>query len=271
MSELGMLALGVGNAFSARFYSSCLAFEADGKWLLVDCPHPIRKILRESSHEAGRQLDLDQISAVVLTHLHADHCSGLEGLGFYCRFILGRRMPLLAHPRVMARLWTGHLAAGMQYSEQGWPGGVVEQRLQDFFEWTPLDETAAVEFPPFRLRCRPTLHSVPTTALMIDAGGASLGYSADTAFDPSLVDWLSAADQIVHETGPGHLHTPYENLLGVPAAVRSRMRLVHYPDDFDMAASAIEPLQQGRYYTMAGSTEEPNAGSEGAASAARVL
>jgi len=28
------------------------------------------------------------------------------------------------------------------------------------------------------------------------------------------------------------------------------MRLIHYPDDFDLDNSAIEPLRQGRYYTV---------------------
>ncbi len=39
-----------------------------------------------------------------------------------------------------------------------------------------------------------------------------LGFSADTAFDPTLIDWLAPADLIVHEaTTLAHhgLHTPY--------------------------------------------------------------
>jgi ribonuclease BN (tRNA processing enzyme) len=262
MSELGLLALGVGDAFSARFYSSSVAVEADGTWLLIDCPHPIRKMLREAAGKAGTRVDLDAIEGVVLTHLHADHCSGLEGLGFYCRFTLGRRMRLMAHPRVAARLWDGHLAAGMQFSDQGpTGGGITERKLEDFFEWIPLDENQAVACGPFRVRCRATVHSVPTTALIIDAGQASLGYSADTAFDPGLIDWLSAADLIVHEAGRGHLHTPYERLLELPASMRSKIRLIHYSDDFDVSASEIEPLEQGRHYpirNLSRQTREPD-------------
>ena len=32
--------------------------------------------------------------------------------------------------------------------------------------------------------------------------------------------------------------------------LRARMRLIHYPDDFDPAASVIEPLRQGRCYDV---------------------
>ena len=250
MSGMSLLALGVGDAFSGRYYSSCLALHADGAWLLIDCPHPIRKLMREASASAGLDLDIPQVSAVALTHLHADHCSGLEGLGFFSRFVLGRRATLLAHPLVSARLWDGHLAGGMEVALQGPRVPALERTLDDFFDVRPLAYEQEVSVGPFRLRCRLTNHSVPTTALRVGAAGRTLGYSADTAFDPDLIDWLADADLIVHETNPGFLHTPYEQLAALPEALRTRMRLIHYPDDFDLDSSAIERLRQGRYYTV---------------------
>jgi ribonuclease BN (tRNA processing enzyme) len=246
LSGLRLLTLGVGDAFSALYYSTCLALEADGHWLLVDCPHPIRKILRESGLAAGISLDVEQIGALALTHLHADHSSGVEGLAFFARFLLGRRLPLLAHPEVLAHLWDNHLSGGMAAATLEPGTAPVYRRLEDFFEVRPLGEEQPVEVGPFSVLCRPTPHSIPTTALRIRAGGRCLGYSADTTFDPALIDWLAAADLIVHETNPGLMHTPYEDLARLPAAVRARMRLIHYPDTFDLAASAIEPLRQGQ-------------------------
>ena len=250
MSGMSLLALGVGDAFSGRYYSSCLALHADGAWLLIDCPHPIRKLMREASASAGLDLDIPQVTAVALTHLHADHCSGLEGLGFFSRFVLGRRATLLAHPVVSARLWDGHLAGGMEVALQGPGVPALERTLDDFFDVRPLAYEQEVSVGPFRLRCRLTNHSVPTTALRVRAAGRTLGYSADTAFDPDLIAWLTDADLIVHETNPGFLHTPYEQLAALPEALRTRMRLIHYPDDFDLDHSAIEPLRQGRSYTV---------------------
>src|SRR5258708_3755013 len=69
MSKLRLLCLGVGDAFSALHYSSCFALESDSRWLLVDCPHPIRKIAREGAHTAGVAFDLAHIDALVLSHL----------------------------------------------------------------------------------------------------------------------------------------------------------------------------------------------------------
>jgi hypothetical protein len=39
-------------------------------------------------------------------------------------------------------------------------------------------------------------------------------------------------------------------LAALPADVRAKMRLVHYPDEFDRLASVIEPLVQGRVYEV---------------------
>jgi ribonuclease BN (tRNA processing enzyme) len=109
------------------------------------------------------------------------------------------------------------------------------------------DEPATVG--PFTIECRRTIHHIPTTAVRVRAGGRTLGLSADTAFDPSLIEWLAAADLFLHETNHG-VHTPYAELAALPAEVRAKMRLIHYPDDFDLAGSAIEPLRQGRAYEV---------------------
>jgi ribonuclease BN (tRNA processing enzyme) len=200
--------------------------------------------MREAGAASGLHIDVENIAAVVLTHLHADHSSGLEGLGFYAHFVLGRRMPILAHPKVAERLWDGHLAAGMEWSMRRLGDPLTPRRFDDFFEIRLLDESQAVTFGPFAIECRPTIHSLPTTAVRIHAGGRRLGCSADTAYDPGLIDWLSAADLIVHETGHG-IHTPYEKLAALPENIRRKMRLTHYSDDFDIAGSVIPVLRQG--------------------------
>jgi len=239
-----VIALGVGDAFSRDHYSSCLAVGADGAWLLIDCPHPIRKILRESGRAAGVDLDVGSFAACVVTHLHADHASGLEGLGYFSFFALRRPARLVLHPAVAARLWDGHLAAGMEELME--VGGAVRRRgLDDYFALTALDEAAPVAIGPFAIECRRTIHHIPTTALRITAGGRRLGYSADTAFDESLIAWLAdGSDLVIHETNLG-VHTPYEKLAELPAPLRAKMRLIHYPDEFPREDRAIRLMRQG--------------------------
>jgi ribonuclease BN (tRNA processing enzyme) len=245
MSEgLAVVVLGVGDAFSAEHYSTCLAVGSADQWLLIDCPHPIRKILRESGAAAGVGLDVASFTACVVTHLHADHASGLEGYGYFSFFALRRPAHLVIHPAVAARLWDGHLAAGMEELME--VGGQTRPRgLADYFALSFLDEAAPLQVGPFAIECRRTIHHIPTTALRIRAGGRCLAYSADTAFDPSLIDWLGEGDLVIHETNLG-VHTPYEKLAALPAALRAKMRLIHYPDGFPRDGLAIELLRQGQ-------------------------
>jgi ribonuclease BN (tRNA processing enzyme) len=252
MSGLTLLPLGVGDAFTALHYTTCLAVGAEGQWLMVDCPHPIRKMMREASATAGLGLDVGDITAMVLTHLHADHSSGVEDYAYYVYYVLKGRARLLAHPEVSARLWDGHLAGSME--EVRLPGAEpICRTLAEFIDLAALDDAAPVQLGPFAIECRRTIHAIPTYALRISAAGRTLGLSADTAFDPSLIDWLSAADLIVHEATiheSAHVHTPYDRLAALPGPLRAKMRLFHYPDAFDVDGSAIEPLRQGRLYEV---------------------
>lgn len=245
--SLRFVPLGVGDAFSERWYSTSFAIEAEGTLVLVDCPHPIRKMLREARERSGLDLRLERVDCVLLTHLHADHASGLEGYGYFSHFALGKKARIAAHPAVIARAWEGHLAAGMERLET--PSGLRAMRFEDYFEHVPLDADRAVTIGPFEIECRGTHHHLPTTALRIRAGGRCLGLSADTSFDPKLIAWLAEADLVVHETNLG-THTPYESLAALDPALRAKMRLVHYPDAFDVTGSVIECLEQGRAYEV---------------------
>ena len=244
-----LVPLGVGDAFTALHYSTCVALRAEGKTVLVDCPHPIQKMMREASLRSNVTIAPADVDAVVLTHLHADHCSGLEGLAYWIFFYAQRKLPLLIHPDVLARLWDGHLAAGMEQLLPAIGAPTKSMTLEDYFDVRPLDLDRSVKFGPFAIECRKTIHHVPTTAVRVTAEGRTLGHSADTAFDPTLIEWLSRSDLVVHETNHG-IHTPYEKLAALPESTRAKMRLIHYPDDFDLASSIIEPMLEGRVYDV---------------------
>ena len=255
MGEIRLIPLGVGDAFSAKHYTTCLALGSDDAWLLIECPHPIRKMLREATDAANLPFDLDQVEAVAVSHLHADHCSGLEDFGYYSYFALGRRARLAMHSDVSAKLWDGLLAAGMAEVQVERDGPILRKQLHDYFDLIPLDAQAPapVAVGRFAIECRRTIHPIPTTAFRIRAGGRTLAFSADTAYDPGLIAWLDEADLVVHEVTnlpESGVHTPYEKLAALPASLRDKMRLIHYPDDFDLAASLIEPLRQGRSYAV---------------------
>lgn len=253
--SLTLLPLGTGDAFSAERHSCCNAVILDEpagrSVLLIDCPHPLRKVLRDAARDGGPRLDIADLTACALTHLHADHASGVEGLLWFSRFALGKRAVLALHDDVRAHLWDHHLQGGMAQLYEG-DGRHRALHLDDVAECVSLSETQAVAVGPFLIEARRTLHHIPTFALRVRAGGASVAFSADTAWDEGLLQWLLRADLVVHETGHGPAHTPLERLAALPAITRARLRLTHLGDEVDRAALPIEALQEGRPVTLGG-------------------
>jgi len=243
MGRFEAIVLGVGDAFSERHRPTSLLLEHDGFFLAIDCPDMYRSVLRDASELSGRRLTLEQIDHVLITHVHGDHMNGVEGVGFYKRYTEGKRLTLISSPEVREVIWEQRLIACMGTS---WEGSTRRQvPFDEYFEYLPLSWDGVTVVGPFRIRARRTRHSVPTSALLVEAGGRLLGYSSDTDFDPELIAFLEPAHLIIHETNPSPIHTSYSQLAALPEELRGRIRLVHYPDDFDTESSDIRPLRQG--------------------------
>jgi ribonuclease BN (tRNA processing enzyme) len=243
MSGLEVIVLGAGDTFSERHHPASLLLICDGFRLAIDCPDMYRSVLRAAAARSSRPLSAADIDHVLITHVHGDHMNGLEGLAFYKHFAEGKRLNLITSPELRATIWTQRLQASMSTL---WTGSDFRaMTFDDYFHHMPLDWSAAVTVGPFRIQARRTRHHVPTSALFIAAAGRTLGYSADTAFDPALIDFLSPADLIIHETNLGPAHTPYPSLAALPADLRARMRLIHYPDTFPVDSSVIHALREG--------------------------
>ena len=242
-SPFEVVVLGVGDTFSERHHSTALLLCCDGFNLAIDCPDMYRAVLRDAAEKTGRSLSLSGIDHILITHVHGDHMNGLEGLTFFKHFVEQKKVQLVASAEVRTVLWEQRLRAPM---EQLWDGQAFRRLcFEDYFDFTPLSWSAETVVGPFRIRARQTRHHVPTSALFVEAAGRTLGYSSDTAFDPELIAFLEPADLIIHESNYGPAHTAYSDLAALPSDVRRRMRLIHYPDQFDTATSTIAALGEG--------------------------
>jgi ribonuclease BN (tRNA processing enzyme) len=235
--------LGVGDAFTERHHPTALLLEHDGFRLDIDCPDSYREALRNATSIAGHEVRLEDIDDFLITHVHGDHMNGLEGAAFFKRYAEKKRLRLVTSREVRNVIWDERLKAPMGVL---WDGKTFNTMSFDsYFDFTELSWSNETVIGPFTIRARQTKHHVPTSALMIEAGGRVLGYSADTAFDPELIAFLKPADLIIHETNLGVAHTPYAKLAALPETLRAKMRLIHYADSFDKQKSKIVPLNEG--------------------------
>ncbi len=245
-----VIVLGVGDTFSEQFFPTCLLLRKGDFQLAIDCPDGYRRVLAEARKHTGLHLDLADIDDVLLTHVHGDHMNGLEGAAFFKKFAQQRRLNLHASPEVHAVVWPQRLQGSMQTLYDG----SKAQRLtyEDYFAPHILNRRSPNEVGPFTVTTRLTKHHVPTSALMIECEGATLGYSADAAFEPDLIEFLSPADVIIHETNLGPSHTDFSALTTLPEATRAKMWLVHYPDAFDTQEAAIRCATEGQRIVVSG-------------------
>lgn len=247
---LALHATGVGDAFTERYHNAslCLEERRSGLRLMIDCPPAFPRVLADHRVASGSDLAVDNIDHLLLTHLHGDHCGGTEAYLYLRRFVVGRKPVLHGAREVLDELWDGRLRGGMaELLLEGRADGPRRQlTLPDFTEREDLAQ-GKTRIGPLLIERRFTIHHIPTTALRITVEGQprpALAYSADTAFDPSLIEWMSEADLLIHETNYG-VHTPLQSLAALPEALRRRMRLIHYPDQLDVEAAPIECLRQG--------------------------
>ena len=245
-----ILILGVGDAFTRRHFGSSALVQAKAGCVLIDCPDLIHRALHDATSRAGWNIDVSGIHDIILTHLHGDHCNGLESFGFFRRMLRVRdasspRPRLHVSQPAAERLWE-RLAPAMHAPMGGAGGGAgASSTLEDFFEVRVLDPSRPSSIAGLQVQCRFTKHSIPTIGVVLADGPRKFGWSADTPFESGHVDWLNQAEVFVHESNLGISHTPIESLNGLPEKTRRKIRLIHLPDDFDARCTDMKILREG--------------------------
>jgi len=247
-SDVQLLVTGIGDAFSAVHFGSSGLVEAPEGLIAIDCPGSVLAMYRSAVEVSGVPVDVDQIDDILLTHLHGDHSNGLETFGFFRRYISEKsgRPRLHALPEVLARVWE-KLAPAMDGATKG-TGDT--STLEDYFEPCPMTPGRGFDVAGLDVSCRRTRHSVPTAGLLIRGGDGCLAWSGDSEFEQAHIDWLSAADCIVHECGDHFKHTRWTELDTLPAGLKAKIRLIHLPDGAEVPSGPMRLLKQGEVISI---------------------
>ncbi|MEV3528272.1 MBL fold metallo-hydrolase [Paenibacillus larvae] len=219
--------LGTGSAFAKLYYNNNALFTApSGFTLLVDCGNSALRAM----HEVG--VFIDQINAILITHLHSDHAGGLEEFGFRMRFENARKPHLYIASSLREAVWEHVLKGGMENIGDGLT------QLEDYFHVHVLEERKPFQLAPDLqielIRTRHIPHK-PSYSLVINN---QMFYSADMVFTPELLIKEMVKERniryILHDcqfTPPGAVHATLEELLTLPEEIQSRVYLMHYGDN----------------------------------------
>ncbi|GAB3963751.1 MBL fold metallo-hydrolase [Actinoallomurus acanthiterrae] len=161
--------------------ASCYLVEADGFAILLDLGSGALGPLQ-------RHIGLYEIEAVLLSHLHADHCMDL------CGYWVARtyapegpkpRIPVYGPQGVadrMARAYDLELDPGMR-------------QAFDFHTLRP----GAFRLGPFTITTAPMSHPVEAYGFRVEHGGAAIAYSGDTGECDELVELARGVDLLLAE------------------------------------------------------------------------
>ena len=140
-----------------------------------------------------RHVDLLDVDAVYVSHLHADHCIDLVAYSYARRYHPGGVPPQLP---VYGPVGTGErLCAAF---EEPPADGLLD--VYDFREVPPGE----LQIGPFAVRTVRSNHPVECHALRLEAGGRSLTYSGDTGECPELVELARGTDLFLCEASWTH-------------------------------------------------------------------
>lgn len=192
--------------------------------------------------ELARRMDPADLSAVVISHIHVDHCVDLFGLFAYLAYGPGTRtepLPVYVPPGAAAH-FEAFIRAGTDHP--WWSTLEIRTVAQD----------DSVVVGDARLTFAEANHSVPNIATRLESADRCMVYTGDTGPAPAVADLSSGADVLVSEATyqdasrdeafPFHLSAREAGAMAADAGVELLV-LTHLRPSLDPDRSVAEARQ----------------------------
>lgn len=173
-------------------------------------------------------IDIEKISAVLISHMHADHFIDLIPLRYALRYEVQRPQPLPVYVPPGAINILTHVVRPLKETDNFF-GGVLE-----LHEYSPHESLLIGDCS---VRFGKTVHYVPAYAMRIETADGVLGFSADTAPCDAVPKLVHGADVFLCEAAlgargrengkRGHLNAREAGEMAARADVR-HLVLTHY-------------------------------------------
>jgi ribonuclease BN (tRNA processing enzyme) len=175
--------------------ASCYLATADGFRLLIDLGNGALGALQQ-------YVSPGDIDAVLISHLHADHCLDM------CSYQVFRTY----HPAGQLPPIPVYAPAGAADRLDRAAGGDSGHPISDAFDFVTLS-TGKIEIGPFAVTADHMNHPVETFGFRLEHGGRAIAYSADTGATGRLISLAAGADVLLCEASftdapglPANLH-----------------------------------------------------------------
>jgi ribonuclease BN (tRNA processing enzyme) len=195
-------------------------------------------------------IDLREIDAISLSHLHPDHCFDMSGL-----YVVRKYHPAGPPPRLPV-----YAPVGSDWQLSNAYGTTAPNGMTLPFDFREVTDGFQATVGPFTLRAMRTPHPVEAYAIRVEADGRALVYSGDTGPDPKLGRFAEGADVFLCEASfvesaqnPPDLHLTGADAGRIASAARvGRLLLTHIPPwtDRDEVEADLKTVYDGEYHLV---------------------
>jgi ribonuclease BN (tRNA processing enzyme) len=189
-----------------------------------------------------RHIDPAEVDAILITHLHLDHCTDFLPYTYWKRYGPGKdRPPMDVYAPAEAPELLGHLAGG-------------DATFDGQINFKEIDATLIETIGDFELRFCRTLHPVETYAVRALANSQTVVYTADTGPSRGVTDFAWGANlliaeasnqQATKETANLHMSAQEAGQMAAQAQV-SQLALTHIVPGLDPQVSIEQAAKEYR-------------------------